>query len=145
VCDFRPVDDGFRPGDPLERTLARFEFGKRAGHFSQVKAWKQGTEAVALAKSGGHNAAFAGRRVFPYKFLLRHYPLRSPQQARRKVFAERMTRFSPGERAKGWHIQYDGLQPDASFLWPDGLTEFDAGNTRRDCVVELISGIGIVR
>ena len=145
VCDFRPVDDGFRPGEPLVRTLARFEFGKRPGHFSQVKAWKQGGEAVALAKSGGHNATFAGRRVFPYKFLLRHYPLRSPQQARRKVFAERMTRFSPGERAKGWHIQYDGLRPDTSFLWPEGLIAFDAVNTRRDYLVELISGIGIVR
>jgi hypothetical protein len=145
VCDFRPLDDKFGPGDPLERTLTHFEFGKRAGHFSQVKAWKQGTQPVALAASGGHNVAFAGRRVFPYKFLLRHYPLRSPQQARKKIFTERVARFSPRERAKGWHVQYDGLPPDAPFLWSGGLVAFDPVATRRDHLVELISGIGIVR
>jgi hypothetical protein len=146
VCDFRPVDESFRDGDDPERVLRHFEFGRRPGHFVQIKAWRQPDAAVHLAASGGHEASFEARRVFPYKFILKHYPLRSPGHARRKVFADRRGRFSPQEQAGGWHVQYDHWKEDDAFLWDrSALIEFDEIATRRDYLVELISGIGIVR
>jgi hypothetical protein len=146
VLDFRPVDDGFVEGADPETALPGFEFGRRPGHFLQIKAWRQGAESVRLAETGGHDAQFSGQRVFPYKFLLKHYPIRSSEQGRRKVFVERRGRFSPQERADGWHIQYDHWQADEHFVWRrDQLITFDQAETPRDFLVELISGIGIVR
>jgi hypothetical protein len=145
VCDFRPIGDEFTSGVTLEQTLTRFEFGKRPGHFTQVKAWRQGAKSVELAKSGGHQADFSGRRIFPYKFILKHYPLRNSKQARRKIFKERLARFSPRERELGWHVHYDHWKLDDEFHWPGGMIEFDEHASRRDYLVELISGIGILR
>jgi hypothetical protein len=144
VCDFRPVESGFSPGVDPRVALRFFEFGRRPGHFKQVKAWLQGAEIVNLTESGGHDVQFNGRRIFPYKFLLKHYPLRSPDQARRKVFQERLDRFSPEERASGLHTHYDRWNRDDPFLWSDAeLIHFDEHETRASYLVELISGIGI--
>lgn len=97
VCDFRPVDDRFMEDADPEVALPFFEFGRQPGHFVQCKAWRQPAESVNLRGSGGHEARFEGRRIFPYKFLLKHYPLRNPGQARRKIFTKRQGRFSPRE------------------------------------------------
>jgi hypothetical protein len=145
VCEFRPIDDTFTAEMQPESVFRFFEFGRRPGQFLQVKAWRQGSERIDLASSGGHQAEFAGRRTFPYNFLLKHYQLRSSAHARQKVF-ERRRRFSPQERANGWHIQYDNLTNDHSFLWRSSeLIEFDERETRRMFLTELIAGIGIVR
>jgi len=117
VINFRPVDDRpFRPGT-LETDLSYFEYGTRPGHFKQAKAWLQGADAVDLASSGGHSAEFSGAVSFPYKFLLRHYPIRSAEHGRRKVLMERRGRWSPDERAAGWHVQYDEFSEMSSFKW----------------------------
>jgi hypothetical protein len=146
VCDFRPVDSSFSPGMDPEVALPFFEFGRRSGHFKQVKAWLQGVEPVNLVGSGGHDVQFSKRRIFPYKFLLKHYPLRRPDQARRKIFEERLGRFSPQERAEGQHVQYDHWSRDDPFLWSAAdLIRFDEHDTRASFLVELISGIGIIR
>lgn len=146
VCDFRPVDDRFMEDADPEVALPFFEFGRQSGHFVQCKAWRQPAGSVNLRASGGHEARFEGRRIFPYKFLLKHYPLRNPGQARRKIFTERQGRFSPREREAGWHIQYDQWQPDDRFLWDRGaLITFDEGETHRNFLVEMISGVGIAR
>ena len=145
VCEFRPIDGAFAAGTHPESAFRFFEFGKHPGHFSQVKAWRQGEECIALASSGGHQAEFPERRIFPYKFLLKHYQLRSPAQARQKVF-ERRSRFPPQERAMGWHYHYNHLTNNDSFVWCSSeLTEFDERKTRRRFSTELIAGIGIVR
>lgn len=145
VLDFRPVEDDFDGSSDPESALTWFEFGKRPGHFNQIKAWKQGADAAELTVSGGHDVRFSDRRVFPYKFLLKHYPLRSVEQARRKIFLERRQRFSPQERQRGWHVQYDGHSEGDTFLWPrDQLLSFDEVGTRRTFLTEMISGIGIV-
>jgi DNA repair exonuclease SbcCD ATPase subunit len=63
--------------------------------------------------------------VFPLRFLLRHYPIRSQAHGERKVFRERKTRFA-AERAQQWHIQYDRLREGDSFLRdPAALTRYD--------------------
>ncbi|RPJ62561.1 MAG: glycosyltransferase, partial [Acidobacteria bacterium] len=75
----------------------------------QVRCWKKQEQRVDLSSNAGHDVQFPGRRVFPIRFPLRHYPVRSEEQGRRKVFRERKSRFDAGERARGWHVQYDGL------------------------------------
>ena len=115
VCEFRPVNDVLSPEFSLERQIRHFEYSRVPGHFSQTKVWRQGAERIDLASSGGHQAQFPGNKIFPYKFLLKHYPLRSPEQARRKIFVERQPRYAPQERAIGWHTHYDEFKADQRF------------------------------
>lgn len=89
-------------GDPLNQRLG------------QVKAWRNSGE-VSLAASGGHQARFVGRWVYPGKFLSKHYPIRSQAHGERKVFRERNWL----DRAQGrmnWHVQYEGITPGYSFI-----------------------------
>jgi SAM-dependent methyltransferase len=145
VIDFVPVDDDFVAGSDVEAHMRHFRFGDRPGHFVQVKAWRTGSGAVDLASSGGHDARFPGRRVFPYKFLAKHYPVRSQRHGERKVFAERVARWNPGERALGWHHQYEPVARDHAFVRAAGelLRHDDAFAT--EYVVERVTGVGIVR
>jgi hypothetical protein len=80
---FVPIDDAFAAGDNMEAVIRHFEFDRRPGHSVQIKAWDAGANPVVdLASSGGHQAVFADRRVFPYKFLQKHYPVRSQAHGR---------------------------------------------------------------
>jgi hypothetical protein len=89
---FVSIDDAFQPGDDMEAVLRHFEFDRRPGPF--VQAWDAGANPVVdLASSGGHEAVFAGRRVFPYKFLQKRYPIRSQAHGERKVPADDLLLF----------------------------------------------------
>jgi hypothetical protein len=144
VLDFRPTDDAFVEGDDPGTYFTHCEFGRRPGHFVQIKAW-QNRERVRLAESGGHEAVFERRRVFPYKFLLRHYPMRSQRHTERKIFFDRHPRFSPIERERGWHFQYDTAEPGQSFLHdPSSLLTFDERFPRL-YIPEVMTGAGIPR
>lgn len=77
VIDLRSIDDEELEGDDLEERMRHFAFGTGPGHFLQITTWDAGVGPVELAASGGHEAAFAGRRVFPYKFLSKRPPVRS--------------------------------------------------------------------
>jgi GT2 family glycosyltransferase len=83
---------------------------------AQIKCWKNLGRPIDLVSSGGHEAAFEGRRVFPIRFLLRHYPVRGQAHGERKVLRERQPRFLPDERERGWHIQYDHVRPGHDFV-----------------------------
>src|ERR1044071_5210539 len=129
VLNFPPVDDDFRSGDD-PRTY--FKYCEDAADFDVVqrKAWKAGGR-VSLAAAGGHEALFVDRRLFPIKFLMRHYPIRGQQHGLRKVFQERTIRFLDSERAKGWHRQYDHFGESHSFLKDSAsLTHFDLDRAR---------------
>ncbi|OYY86106.1 MAG: hypothetical protein B7X76_00950 [Azorhizobium sp. 39-67-5] len=141
LIHFRPTDARpFHPGT-LNTAFSHFEFGTRPGHFKQVKAWLQGSAPVDLASSAGHVASFPGAVDFPYRFLLRHYPIRSAAHGRRKILAERRNRWSPDERALGWHAQYDDFSESAPGFWHSGdLLEFD-GDFWRDYGLPLITDI----
>ena len=105
LLNFRPTHDGFRPGADVREAFPYYE---RARSFDkvQVRCWRRSEHAVDLVSSGGHDAMFPGRKVFPVRFLLRHYPVRGQAHGERKVLAERLQRFVPEERAQGWHVQY---------------------------------------
>jgi glycosyltransferase involved in cell wall biosynthesis len=115
VLNFRPTT-----ADPADvpRVRERMRYYERGGAHDrlQVKCWKNGGWPVALAASGGHEAEFPERRVFPVRFLLRHYPIRSQEHGERKVFEERQPRFVAAERERGWHVQYDHLSRGTVFV-----------------------------
>ena len=135
VFHFPPVDDEFRAGmDPR----AHFSYWKEPQDFdrSQLKCWKGGRP-VSLVPSGGHEAAFPNRNVFPIPFLMRHYPIRGQEQGRRKVFEERKGRFVARERERDWHIQYDAhSDPGESFLAdPAELRRFDVDQAKLELML----------
>jgi glycosyltransferase involved in cell wall biosynthesis len=95
----------------------------------QVRAWKNaGT--VDLCSSGGHDVQYEGRAVFPLRFPMRHYPIRSRAQGVRKVFTERLPRFDPGERAQGWHVQYDRCDAPDSLIAASEVVLYDPVDAR---------------
>jgi Glycosyl transferase family 2 len=135
VLNFWPTHDRFRKGDDVRSAFTLYE---RGGTFDrlQVRCWKRTAGPFDLLASGGHEVAFEGRRVFPLRFLLRHYPIRSQAQGERKVFRERRPRFPAAERARGWHVQYDALQPGHRFIRdPEGLRPYDPHEVRLDLVL----------
>lgn len=71
-----------------------------------IKAWKRQATRVTLANTGGHQAIFTGRRIAPEKLILKHYPLRTAEQAERKI-AERRQSYAHFELRARWHTQYD--------------------------------------
>ena len=145
VLVFQPAETFPDFGDP-ERLLTRFEFGRRPGHFLQHKGWKNLGVRVEHASSGGHETRFEGKRVYPYKFLLKHYPIRSQAHGTRKVFGERLPRWTDEERARGWHVHYDQLGTDHSFVRASpALLEFDDREFSERFLVERLSGIGVDR
>jgi glycosyltransferase involved in cell wall biosynthesis len=130
VLNFRPTID-VAPGTDIRLAMPHYEPGDHWDRL-QIKAWKRQSGPVDLASSGGHDARFDGRMVFPVPFLLRHYPLRSRAQARKKIFEERLPRFAVEERARGWHVQYDSLADREDFLWSESeLVLYDALAVKR--------------
>src|SRR5439155_3034906 len=127
--DFWPTHDNFTAGsDPRDA----FAWCSEAATYDrvQVRCWRK-TSKVDLASSGGHDAQFEDRRVFPIRFISRHYPIRGQAHGERKVFQERHGRFRELERARGWHVQYDAAQPGASFLRDEAtLTRYDPDAVR---------------
>lgn len=125
VYHFMPTDDLYQ-GDP-EKHFRYFTLDQIDCNMRQVKAWKN-IGKVDLATSGGHFAAFGRMNIYPGKFILKHYPLRTQAQAERKVLQERLGRYDPEERARKWHVQYNQValtrqwlhKPESSYLqkWP---------------------------
>jgi SAM-dependent methyltransferase len=146
VLDFVPVDEGFRQGDDVERYFRHFRFGTRPGHFVQIKAWKNLGFRVDRARYYAHDTMFPGKRLFPYKFLNKHYPFRSRAHGRRKVFDERLPRYPPEAVARGVHSHYQGLERDHGFVAEkEELLLFEEATFSREFLVERLTGIGIPR
>ena len=104
VRHYVPVDDSWKPGGDPEEHFRYYRPDHVDYRNSQIKAWIQGDERVDLHTHAGHEVVFSSRGVFPYSFLIKHYPIRSQEHGERKM---RERRYSPEERAKGWHVQYD--------------------------------------
>ena len=68
------VHDRFEPGGDIREAFPYYS--EQAPYDRvQIRCWKKAPD-VDLASSGGHEARFEGRRVFPLRFILRHYPIR---------------------------------------------------------------------
>lgn len=115
-CEFVPTDDSWSEGANPEHIFERFRFSDKRGAFSLQRAWKPSAGEIRVAAHHGHDINFEGRRTFPYRFVQDHYPVRSQAHGMRKVFGERLERFSPEERAKGLHIHYDHYDKETNFI-----------------------------
>ena len=109
VFNFVPEGEDWQPGTDPGGSFSRYVPAAEYDRV-QIRCWKKTTAPVDLEPTAGHEARFADRRVFPIRFPLRHYPLRSAAHARRKILDERLPRFDPEERARGWHVQYDRFE-----------------------------------
>ncbi len=144
VLNFQPTGEGFPNGADFEAHLNYFEFGGFAGHFNQKKAWKDLGYKVDLRSTAGHEVKFPGRKVYPFHFLLKHYPARSAEHGERKVFHDRKARWDPAERAAGWHSHYDAIGKGHEFTRdPATLIEFDSCSFHEEFLLERLSGIGV--
>lgn len=115
MFNYFPTDDGWDGSvSPLDYFTA-YHINERSGDNVVYDAW-QATPEIDVTFLGGHDPMFAGKLPYPLKFVKRHYPIRSQRHGERKVFAERMPRFKPDERAMGWHVHYDSLKPGDSFV-----------------------------
>jgi hypothetical protein len=145
IVEFHPVDDGFRMGMDHEAYFRHFDL-KHLSHPRQRKAWKNCGLPISTIPSAGHDVVFAGRRIYPFKFLLKHYSFRSQKQAERKVFRDRKARWNPKERAKGWHVHYDAIQEGHRFVQLTSEKEiFDENSFNATYLVERLSAIGTYR
>ncbi|MGB4548700.1 MAG: tetratricopeptide repeat protein, partial [Syntrophales bacterium] len=131
LLNFRPVDNSFVAGKDVRQFLHYYE-GSEDYNTRQVKAWKKLGVPIDLITSGGHDISFEGRKVFPIRFIHRHYPIRSQQHGLQKVFLQRKNRFCETERSMAWHIQYDHILDEShDFLYdPEQLTRYDGEQVR---------------
>ncbi len=135
VLNFRPTSATPTGQGDIRGRLHHYELGDSWDQL-QIKCWKKlPAVRVDLASQGGHEALFPDRRVFPVRFLLRHYPIRSQKHGERKIAHERRGRFLDSERVRGWHVQYDTV--GRSFVRdPEQLARFDPDLARLPLFLE---------
>jgi len=79
------------------------------------KLWKN-VGRVHLA-GGGHEVMFPGMRVYPRRFTMKHFPFRTPAQAKAKI-ETRLARRCAEEHAKGWGSHYDRyIEQNFTYCW----------------------------
>jgi hypothetical protein len=135
---FQPIDESFCPGGDFR---THFQFWDPTDYRNtQRKIWKKNPASVDLIGSAGHDVSFPGRRVYPFRFLLRHYPYRSSQQASRKLLEDRS--LDPDEfRATGWGSHYHYHQKDATRIRrPEDLRPFTE-SFYDDYLIERLAGL----
>ena len=117
ILDFKPMDDGFVPGEDVRERLTHYSESQVSWDHMQARCWKHWGQPFQLWQTGGHLVEFEGRRIYPIPFILRHYPIRSQRHGLMKIFNERKNRFDTNERAASWHVQYDDIAKEGhSFL-----------------------------
>jgi hypothetical protein len=128
--EFRPWASRRFPerSDP-RRLICDYTLVGHPAHATLTRAFRAGID-VDLSSSGGHEARFPGRRTYPWRQILRHYPIRDLAHAHTKILGERQERYLEEERAIGWHSHYDGLDPRS--LLADGIAveRWDSRTTR---------------
>ena len=146
VLDFRYTEDNDQVREGFERQNTWFEFGKRPGHFLQAKGWKKQPVRVDLKNGGGHNVQFPGRKLYPIKFLNKHYSLRSREQAEKKLVQHRLPRVQKELAERSWHSHINTLISQQAEGWKkEDLIEWTEGRFDSDYLLERISGVGILK
>lgn len=119
-----------------------FDFGHRPAHFEQTKTWKK-SQHIDLKSSGGHIAKVNNPKVFPLKFLNRHYPLRSYEHAIKKIFTERKPRFEVESKKRGWHGHYNKVTSRQDIIVKQGNLFLWNKDTFMKLYIPLFTGCGI--
>jgi hypothetical protein len=112
-------------------------------HFVQITAWRNQSQKVDLASSGGHEARFGGRRMYPYKFLLRRYPTPSQPHGEPETTVNQSIRSGLDNTEKEWYFHDLLAPPEFQALQSSRTLEKFDDDFYSDFLVERISGIGI--
>jgi hypothetical protein len=139
--NFELTSDSLRAGHPVGERLRWFR-AESSTSSARVNAWHHthGTREE-IAWSANHEVRFPDRAIFPYNFLVRHYPIRSVEQGQRKVFRDRLPRYPVAERLKGWHSHYDSMSLETLIKPTEGLLRFD-DHFDEDFLLERLTGVG---
>jgi hypothetical protein len=144
VFNYSPTKDGYKRGvDPIE-FFKYGDFGHEGWHFMQLKTWKN-HPAADIASTSGHLIKLPEVKIFPLKFFLGHYSLRSNAQGHKKVFQDRKPRFKADEKKKGWHSHYDKITVSQDFI-KDKVELLDLSDSEHffsDYMLERLTGTGI--
>jgi len=125
VYAFWPHDDNWDGRTSPEQYFRYFNESDPICGLPQRKFWKNTGKPVDLVSSGGHEARFPGRRTYPERWVMKHYPFRSSQQARAKL-RTRIERRCHEEHKAGWGVHYDGYVATPEFWKPRDLKEWKA-------------------
>ena len=123
---------------------AYFEFGNRVDHFMQKKTWKK-SESVDLKSTGGHIVQIPNNKTFFLNFLNKHYPLRSAEQAERKIFVERKPRFEKEKNERGWHVHYDNVMGIKDIITDSSKCLFWGEETFDELYIPLFVDVGFAQ
>jgi Glycosyl transferase family 2/Galactose-3-O-sulfotransferase len=106
----------------------------------RLNAWKQQPGPVDLVSSGGHQVRFAGLRMYPESFKMRHYLFLSVPHAIEKYIGRG---YDETEVAQGWHGWRPLLRPEKIALPSSAVLRtyvdddhLDASNPRRKHVLD---------
>ena len=124
LFNFRPVENEYK-GDIKPQDFFRYWEPDNYDE-PQIKCWKNFGQKIDLVSSGGHDVQFEGKKVFPVKFIMKHFPIRGREHGIKKVFSDRLPRYDKNERDMHWHTQYDRyiVEKDIQFNKQD-LVEYD--------------------
>lgn len=140
---FIPIDNGFKADIDFETYFTHYR--PKMGQKSKLNAWKRTNVRPNLAESGGHEVTFDGRRVFPFNFLIKHYPIRSQEHGERKIFSERQPRSIQEKNKMNWHVHYYKYGEGHSFISKEqDLLLFNPDTFEEQYLIERLSGTGII-
>ena len=97
---FVPTREAPHHDHPDFRRTMRWYYPFAPTDLHRVIAWKRQAQPIDLAMTGGHQAIFPDRRLYPHRFRLCHYLFLSPEHAVRKYVRKI---YDPEELRDGWH------------------------------------------
>jgi glycosyltransferase involved in cell wall biosynthesis len=110
---FTPTREAPDHDHPEYLRTMRWYYPFRPCALHRVNAWKRPAGPLDLVTSGGHRVGFAGLRLFPEPFRMKHYLFLSAAHARRK-YCDKV--FDPESVARGWHGRRASLRPEEIVL-----------------------------
>jgi glycosyltransferase involved in cell wall biosynthesis len=116
-------DPSFEGRDFAREMRWYYHYEPTTGDRWRINAWKR-REGIDLVSTGGHHVRFAGQRVFPRPFVMRHYPVLSAAHARAK-YGSRV--FAPDELARQWHGDRAAFRADRELVWPPRAALHEVG------------------
>jgi hypothetical protein len=95
---FLPIDYEYEPNLAAGQKMRHYYF-LETGAPRLMRAWKKSAN-LSMVESGGHFLDGINIRLFPEKFVLRHYMFRNQRHAYEKYTSRQ---YAPQELARGWH------------------------------------------
>lgn len=138
LFDFHLLE-GFQKTGAYEICMEHYSEPHKASYI-QMKCWKK-TEYVDIKSYGGHIISVPNPKLFPVRFINKHYPIRSIEHGVKKLKKERFDRYSPTELKQGWHRHYSHIDiNDANSIVKnkDDLIKFEMSFERANLFEEAL-------